>query len=293
MDFLQFLVNGLTFGSIYALIAVSFVVIYRGTKVLNFAQGEFMLFGNYVAFMFILSTGLPFIVAFVIAVLVNALLALLLEAAIFRKFIGESVFSVVMVTIGLSSVLKGVIGLIWGHELQRIPLPFDNRVYEVMGIRASVLDITIVTLTVVILGILLLFYKYTKWGVSMRAAASDQDTAQLMGISINNVNRLTWAVSAMISVAAGFALVSNSYLQPTQSAFALKAFPAIVLGGMDSIPGAVIGGFALGILESIAGGYLSTVFGSAIKEITAYFLLLLVLIVLPYGIFGTKEIERV
>ncbi len=293
MLFFQYLINGIAFGCIYALIAVSFVIIYRGTKVLNFAQGEFMVLGSYVSLIFLISFKVPFFIAILCAILINALLGVLLEISVLRKFIGESTFTVVMVTIGLASVFKGAIGLFFGHDIKNLELPFKNITYEFGELMITTLQLfTILTTGVVLIG-LLLFYRYSKWGIAMRGSASDQDTAQLMGISINHVNKLTWSISAVISVIAGIVLVSTSFLQPVQSHFALKAFPALILGGLDSIPGAVIGGLILGIVESLSGGFLGPILGGNIKDIVAYVLLLVILIFMPYGLFGTKEIERV
>lgn len=294
MLILQYFINGLTFGSIYALIAVAFVIIYRGTKVLNFAQGEFMMVGSYVALIFLISLKVPFLLAAFLAFIINGLLGVLMEITIFRRFIGESVFSVVMVTIGLASILKGLMGLIFGHDIKTVPLPFENVTFN-LGSSLTITTLQLVTLLTaigVLLG-LLLFYRYSKWGIAMRSAASDQDTSQLMGISINTVNKLTWSISAAISVIAGLVLVAATFIHPSQGHFALKAFPAIVLGGLDSIPGAVIGGLILGVLESMVGGILGPILGGNIKDIVAYVLLLVVLVFMPYGLFGTKEIERV
>jgi branched-chain amino acid transport system permease protein len=293
MLFLQYLINGIAFGCIYALIAVSFVIIYRGTKVLNFAQGEFMVLGSYVSIIFLISFNVPFLLAIIAAILINALLGVLLEVSILRKFIGESTFTVVMVTIGLASVFKGAIGLIFGHDIKKLELHFENSTLQFGGVTITTLQIASIIATFVVLIALLGFYRYSKWGIAMRGAASDQDTSQLMGVNINHVNKLTWSISAVISVIAGIVLVSTSFLQPTQASFALKAFPAIVLGGLDSIPGAVIGGLVLGIIESLAGGFLGPILGGNVKDITAYVFLLVILIFMPYGLFGTKEIERV
>lgn len=291
--FLQFSFNGLALGCIYALIALGFVIIFKATKVLNFAQGELMMAGAYFCLMLSQKLSLNFILAFIITLAFSAVLGLMIQFIVLKKMLGEPIFSVVMVTIGLASVLKSVIGLIWKHDIQRIPSPFPIQPIKAGSIIVSHVQIWTIALSVFFIILLLFFFKYTSMGLGMRATAEDQDTSLLMGINVNKVFTFAWVISAVVASVGGIFLGTFLLMTPEMSFVGLKAFPAVILGGLESIGGAIIGGIAIGIIENYVGGYIDSVFKFPIKEIAAYIVLFIVLMIRPYGLFGQKEIERV
>lgn len=291
--FFQLLISGIATGSIYALIALGFVLIYKATDVLNFAQGELMMLGAYFCFAFITQARLPFLPAFIFTLIAMAILAFVIEISVLRPLLGKPIFSVVMITIGLSILLRGVVGLFWGHEEFPFPSPFSKVPINIGGIAISHAHFWTIVIAVIFLVIFFLFFRFSRTGLGMRATAGDQDVASLMGINIKRIFTISWSIAAVVSSVAGVALASVSFMHPLMSYIGLRAFPAAVLGGLDSIPGAILGGIIIGVAENLAGGYVDHIFGGGVKEITAFIVVLIVMMVRPYGFFGTKEIERV
>jgi len=291
--FFQLSFNGLALGCIYALVALGFVIIFKATKVLNFAQGELMMVGAYFCLMLTQSLNINFFLAFFITLAFSAALGLLIQYVILKKMLGEPIFSVVMVTIGLASVLKSAVGLIWEHDIQRIPSPFPLQPIKVGTIIVSHVQIWTIGFSFFFIIIFLLFFKFTSTGLSMRGTAEDQDTALLMGISVNKVFAFAWIIAAVVASVSGIFLGTFLLMTPEMSFVGLKAFPAVILGGLESIGGAIIGGIAIGTIENYVGGYIDSVFKFPIKEIAAYIVLIVVLMIRPNGLFGQKEIERV
>jgi len=289
----QLILSGVIVGSIYGLVALGFVLIYKATDVVNFAQGELMMIGAYFCYYLIITYHVPFIPAFLMTLLFSALLGILIEFLILRPMIGKHVFSVIMVTVGLATLLRSMVGLFWGHDTYRFPAPFSDKAIHTLGL--SILPVELMT-ALAALGLFILFYlffKYSKLGLAMRATAFDQKSAFLMGISVKKIFSLSWVLASVVASIGGIFLASISSLQTNMSVIGLKVFPAVVLGGMDSIAGAILGGLIVGLTENLAGGYLSKVFGSGVKELSAFFILLLILMIRPYGLFGKKEILRV
>jgi len=291
--FLQLLISGIATGSIYALIALGFVLIYKATDVLNFAQGELMMMGAYFCFAFITQAKLSFLPAFILTLVAMAILGFVIEVSILRPLLGEPVFSVVMITIGLSILLRGVVGLFWGHEEFPFPSPFSKVPINIGGVAISHAHLWTIVIAAIFLVIFFLFFRFARIGLGMRATAEDQDVASLMGINVKKIFSISWSIAAIVASVAGVALASVSFMHPLMSYIGLRAFPAAVLGGLDSIPGAILGGIIIGVTENLAGGYVDKFFGGGVKEITAFVLVLIVMMVRPYGFFGTKEIERV
>ncbi len=291
--FIQLVVQGLVTGSVYALVALGFVLIYKATGVINFAQGEFVLVGAYVCLWIVTAHHVPFWAAFLLTLAFSIALGLAVERVILRPMIGEPVISVIMVTIGLSLVLKSIVSGIWGTDIMVFPQVFPQQPVHFRGIVVDAIYLWTMGFAVFFLTVFALFFKYTSIGVAMRATADDQQAAQSMGISIKKVFAISWCVAAVVSAVGGILIGNINGVNITLSSFGLKVFPAVILGGLDSIPGAILGGFIIGILENLSGGYLDHFFGGGVKEVAPFVFLVIILMIKPYGLFGTEEIERV
>ena len=291
--FLQLILGGLAVGSIYALIALGFVLIYKATGVINFAQGELMMLGAYFCFTLIGQYHIPFLYAFLITLIFSAVLGIAIEFLIIRPMVGEPIFSVIMVTIGLSILLSSIVGIFWGHEEYKFPVSFSEQPIILGEVNISPEYLWTIITAVIFLVLFAFFFKFTMIGVGMRATAEDQDIAFLMGISVRKIFALSWIIASIVASVAGIFFANMYLLYSSMNFVGIRAFPAAVLGGMDSVAGAIIGGLIIGIIENMAGGYLDTLFGGGIKEITAFVVLIIILMVRPYGFFGSEEIERV
>ena len=291
--FIQLTVTGLAWGSVYACIALGFVLIFKSTDIFNFAQPELMMFGAYIAFTLITTLKLPFVLGFFCTLILMILIGSLLEMMVVRPMVGEPVLAVIMVTLGLANVLKGLTGLFWGYEELQFPSPFSEEPLIIFGAAINQAEIYTIVATAILLVIFFLFFKYSGAGISMRATAEDTRTAFLMGINVKGVFTASWAIASLVATIAGVFLASFTFLEPIMGHVGLKALPAMILGGMDSVHGAIIGGLIIGVTENLAGFYLEDYLGSGINEITAYVIVLIVMMIRPYGLFGTKEIERV
>jgi len=289
----QLTVTGLAWGSVYACIALGFVLIFKSTDIFNFAQPELMMFGAYIAFTLITTLKLPFVLGFFCALILMILIGSLLEMMVVRPMVGEPVLAVIMVTLGLANVLRGLTGLFWGYEELQFPSPFPEEPLIIFGAAINQAEIYTIVATAILLVIFFLFFKYSGAGISMRATAEDTRTAFLMGINVKGVFTASWAIASLVATIAGVFLASFTFLEPIMGHVGLKALPAMILGGMDSVHGAIIGGLIIGVTENLAGFYLEDYLGSGINEITAYVIVLIVMMIRPYGLFGTKEIERV
>jgi branched-chain amino acid transport system permease protein len=285
----QQIISGMAVGCIYALVALGFVLIYKATEVINFAQGEFMMIGAFAAYTLIVFCKLPFLPAFVFTLIFMFLFGILLDRVIFRPLVGEGAFALVMVTIGLAFTLRGLAGMIWTYDTFDFPFVFSEKPLDLGGLVISKVHLTIIVSSVILMSLLYLFFKFTDIGIAMQATSQNQLAAYLMGIGVKKVFLLTWAISAVIAAIAGILIAPISFLHANMGFIGLKAFPAAVLGGFGSIPGAIVGGLIIGLSENLAGGYLTPGF----KNIFAYIILILVLMIRPEGIFGIKEKKRV
>jgi branched-chain amino acid transport system permease protein len=292
-DFFQLCLSGLAVGCIYAIVALGFVIIYKATDVFNFAQGEIMTLGAFICYLFIVQLHIPIIWAFLLTFVATALIGLITEEIFLRPMVGEPIFSVIMITVGLSVLLKGVIGLSWGYMIKKFPDFVSEDPLSLAGIVISPLHLITIIVTAILIVAFAVFFKFTKIGIAMRAVASDQDASLLMGISVRKMFGLSWSISAVVACIGGILLSSITILHPSSSFVGIKVFPAVVLGGMDSIVGAILGGIIIGLVENIAGGYIDPIVGGGVKEITAFVVLLAILMIRPYGLFGKEEIERV
>ncbi len=287
--FLQLTVSGLSTGMVYALAAAGFVVIYKASDVINFAQGDLLLFGTYLVFFAVAQAGLPWSLGVVVTVLLAVAVALAIERLVLRPLIGEPIISMIMVTIGLSSVLRAAVNAIWGPAPRSFEsfLPAgDVALGPVMLSTGRLLSIPI---ALAVLAALWLFFRLTRDGIAMRAIADDQQAALSMGISIPRVFGIAWGLAAASAAIGGIMLAGIVGVSPNVASIGLRVFPVVILGGLDSIRGAVIGGAIIGLLEVYTGGYV----GHGLSLVVPYVVLVLVLMVRPYGLFGKEIIERV
>ena len=292
--FLQLVINGLVVGSVYALVALGFVIIFKSTSVVNFAQGEFLLLGAYISLAVVGQYHMPFWVAVIITLLFSIALGMLIERLILRPMIGEPVISVIMVTLGLSSVLKAVVQGIWGTDTRPFPEIFPSTPVQIGPLPVSQGYIYSVVCVALLLLLFTLFFKYSRAGIAMRATAFSQQVAQSMGISVRRMFALAWAIAAVVSAIGGILLGGvRGGVDAALAAIGLKVIPVVILGGLDSIIGAIVGGLLVGVLENLAGGYLDPIFGGGVKEVAPFVVLVLILMIKPYGLFGKVHIDRV
>ena len=291
--FLQLVIQGLAVGSVYALVALGFVLIYKASSVINFAQGELLMVGAYVCLALLTTFQVPFWAAFFLTMAFSVTLALLIERLVLRPMIGEPAISIIMITIGLSLVLKSSVAAIWGVEISAFPSIFPETPLRFGEIIVSQVYVYTFLASMVFLVLFALFFKYSRMGIAMRATANSNQVALSMGISVKKVFAISWCVAAVVSAVGGILIGNINGVNITLSSVGLKVFPAVILGGLDSIPGAVLGGLIIGVLENLSGGYLDQLFGGGVKEVAPFVVLVIILMVKPYGLFGTEEIERV
>ncbi len=291
--FLSLLISGLVFGSIYALVALGFVLIYKATGIINFAQGEMVMFGAYICIGLATNMGLPLLVAIPLAMVGSALLGLLLERVIMRPMIGQEVVPIIIITIGIGFMIRAVIMFIWGVDT----LPFPQLLSEepIMFVNVPIAP-TYIWSIIVCAAILIAFslmFKFTPTGIAMRATANDQQAAQSMGVSVKWVFAMAWAIGGVVAALGGVLLGNINGVNAYLSVIGLKVFPVVIVGGLDSIPGAILGGLIVGVAENLCGGYLDPIFGGGVKAVAPFVILLIILLVRPYGLFGSRQIERV
>lgn len=293
--FLQLVISGLVVGSIYSAVALGFVVIYKATRVVNFAQGELLMVGAYVCYAFLVQAKLPFWAAFLVTLGVGMVLAVGVERLVLRPMIGEPIISIIMVTIGLSLVLRSLVVMIWKTDiLVYQPKLFPPDLIQIGGVPVSLEFLWCFLLSLFLLAVFSVFFKFSRAGVAMRATAFNQQVAQSMGISVKQIFMLSWVISAVISAIGGILIGNINGINNSLYHFGLKVFPATILGGLDSILGAALGGLIIGVLENLSDGLCKTYLDlSGVKEVAPYVILVLILMIKPYGLFGTKEIERV
>lgn len=289
----QLLISGIAAGGVYGLIALGFVLIYKATSILNLATGEFMTLGAFVCLSTMTQVSAPFWLALLVTMLFSAILGITIERIVLRPLIGEPVIAVIMVTIGLASILKGLTHLTWSPEYRSFPPIFPPQPLDLgIAIVPSGLlwgFIFAVVCTVVFT----LIFRYTRTGLAMRATAANQQAALSMGISVKRIFALSWIFAAITAAVGGIIIGNISGISIHLGHIGLKVLAVIILGGLDSIVGAIVGGFVIGVLENFAGVYLDAFFGGGVKEVAPFVILVIIIMIRPYGIFGKALIERV
>ncbi|HET6923970.1 MAG TPA: branched-chain amino acid ABC transporter permease [Anaeromyxobacteraceae bacterium] len=292
--FLQLVLNGLVIGSIYALVGLGFVIIYKSSSILNFAQGELLMLGAYVCLAIFTTYQVPFVAAFALTLGFSVVLGVLMEQAVLRPMIGEPVISVIMLTLGLASMLKAIVQGIWGTDIRPYPEIFPTRPVQIGPLPVSQGYLYSVASVVVLLALFSVFFKYSRAGIAMRATAFSQQVALSMGISVKRIFALAWSIATVVSAVGGVLLGGiRGGVDGALALFGLKVIPVVILGGLDSVAGAIVGGVVMGILENLAGGYLDPLLGGGVKEVAPFIALVAILAVKPYGLFGKVKIERV
>ncbi|MDZ4253896.1 MAG: branched-chain amino acid ABC transporter permease [Sulfuritalea sp.] len=295
LQLLQLIVSGAAIGCIYALIALGFVLIYKATETVNFAQGDLMMIGGFIGLSAMTVIGLPFALAFIATIAAMALVGMGTERLVLRPLLGQPAFTVVMITIGLGYLARGVVTMIpyWGTETHTLPVPWKDEVIwiggEGSGLVVSVEHLVIILATVALVALLYVFFRYTRLGIAMQATSQNQLAAFYMGIPVRRVNMLVWGLSSAICGVAGLLLAPITFVHANMGFVGLKAFPAAVVGGFGSIPGALVGGLVIGIVESLAGFYLP----EGVKDIAAYVVVLVMLVIKPNGLFGENLTKKV
>ncbi|GAA6525835.1 branched-chain amino acid ABC transporter permease [Intrasporangium sp. DVR] len=287
--FISLTVYGLSDGALLALAALGFVLIYKATRVINFAQGEFLLVGAYMFYTAFVVMRLPLILAAVFGVLVAIVLGVVVERFVLRPLIGEHAISVIMVTIGLSAVLKALVQIFYGTAVREQPPILPTGTIMIGGATVPLNRLIVIGVAAIVLFAFSAFFQKSRHGVAMRAVADDQQAALTMGISVKRVFSLAWILAAISALIAGVLLADLSAVEQGIAAFGLMVFPVVILGGLDSVPGTVVGGLVIGLLKQYVSGYADP----GLAEVVPYIVLVAILIVRPYGIFGETRIERV
>jgi len=289
--FLQLIVSGISIGSIYALVALAMVIIYKTSEVPNFAQGEMAMLSTFIAFMLLASFGQPFVISFAGALVFAIALGVFLEFVFLRRAKEPNVLSLILITLGFEMMIYGVASWKWGAEQQSFPFPVSD--YDIVNVGPAVISyLNIVTLlvTLFLMFILFLFFRYTKVGIAMKATQQNMLAARINGIRANRILSITWGMSSLIGAVAGMMLAPIATLDPNLMLDPLlKGFASAVLGGMTTLVGSAIGGYILGIIETLFGGYVSLQF----KSIVAFLIIVLVLCFKPSGLFAKHYVRRV
>ena len=292
--FLQLVVTGLAQGMVYALIAIGFVIILKCSEVFNIAQGHFVLIGGYLGYTFLVPLGLPIWATLLLAIAVAVVMGLLIERLMLRPLVGQPVLAVVMMTIALSTVLGGLATLLWGAEYKAYHglLPTMNLKVGAISVPSESLIGLIVSIICMV--ILMLLFRYTKIGLAMRATAEDLQVVQSVGIKATTVYAVSWVIACVVGVIGGILLGGVSGANMELAGIGLKAFAVVLLGGVNSIGGAIVAGIILGMLENVAAGYLDPLLpGGGLSQVFPFIVMIIVLIFRPHGLFGLVTIERV
>jgi branched-chain amino acid transport system permease protein len=291
--FMDLLVNGLLVGCMYALVALGFVLIYKATSVINFAQGDLVMFGGYIAAAGLSLYHLPLWLAAPVMLVLMVALGFAIERGVLRPLIGQPVVSVIMVTIGLALVLQGFAAMVWGATTINVPLPIPLSPFVIWEIFISPINVVAAGLSLGFLVVFVYFFRRSRMGIAMRAVADDQQAAMSVGINVRIVFALSWAISGLAAGMGGIIWGNMRGADTHLALVGLKVFPVVILGGLDSVPGAVLGGLIVGAVESVAAGYIDPYVGGGTKDFVPYILMILALMFRPYGFFGREIIERV
>ena len=291
---LQLVVTGFALGMVYALVAIGFVIILKCSDAFNIAQGHFVMIGGYLGYTFLVTFGLPIWASFVAAIVVAIIMGLLIERLALRPLVGQPVLAVVMMTVALSTVLEGLATLLWGGEYKTYHgvLPTINLQLGPLSIPSEA-TIAMIVSVVAVAGLMFLF-RYTKMGLAMRATADDEQVVQSVGIRVTSVYALSWGIASVLGVVGGILLGGISGVMIPLSQVGVKAFAVVLLGGVNSVGGAIVAGIILGVLENVAAGYLDPLLpGGGLASVFPFIVMIVVLTIRPYGLFGLERIERI
>jgi branched-chain amino acid transport system permease protein len=291
VQLLQLVISGIAQGCIYGLIALGFVLIYKATETVSFAQGELMMLGAFGGLASMSLLGFPYWLAVPCAIAAMAVFGVVLERVIIRPILGQPAFSIVMLTIGIGYVARGLITMIpnIGTETHTLPVPYKDQIWNLAGLVLNVEQMVVIGATALLCGLLYALFRYSKLGIAMQAASQNQLAAYYMGIPVKRLNGIAWGLAAAVAAIAGLLLAPITFVHANMGFIGLKAFPAAVVGGFGSLPGAIVGGLVIGIVESLSGFYLPDGF----KDTAAYIVVLIMLVVKPNGLFGEKLSKKV
>ena len=291
MDFVQLIVSGLANGCVYGLIALGFVLIYKATEAVNFAQGDFMMFGAFICLGFTNDDfgGMNFWLAVILSIGIMAILGYLFDWGILRHMFGQSQVAIVVLTIALGFIMRFAAGTIWSHEPVSLESPFVGREVSFGGVVLGAEEVTIIVVTIVLTALLFGFFSKTKLGMAMQASSQNQLAAYYMGIPVKRIQSLVWALSGAVAAIAGILFASKGAIEPNIGLLGIKAFAAAAIGGFGSLPGALVGGLIIGLVEQISSRYGVP----GVSQIAPYAILLLVLIFRPGGIFSQTQKKKV
>lgn len=293
----QTLFAGVALGAKYALVALGFVVIFKATGVINFAQASFVTLGGYVTYNAFSTWGFDFYLSIVVAMVAGALVGIAIEGLVLRRMVGQAPFTLIMVTIGVLYVLDNVITAIWGPDQLDMRAPWAAKTTQVGDVVLAHRELWSIGITAAVLLVFFVFFRYSPLGLAMRATALDQEAAMAQGISPRVVFRTSWAIAGIVAALAGVMLASApASLNPTIGLVALAAFPAMILGGLESPLGAVVGGMIIGLVQQFTAllqPEYAEWLGTSFERVSPYLVMILILLVRPYGLFGTKEVRRV
>ncbi len=291
MQVLQLVISGIALGCIYGLIALGFVLIYKATETVSFAQGELMMLGAFAGLVAMNWLGFPFWLAVISAIVAMGLFGLVVERALIRPILGQPAFSIVMLTIGVGYVARGLITMVpsMGTDTHVLAVPYRDQIVQAGGLIVPMEQLIVMCFTALLCLALFALFRYTKLGIAMQASSQNQLAAYYMGIPVKRLNGLVWALAAMMAAIAGLLLAPITFVHANMGFIGLKAFPAAVVGGFTSLPGAIVGGMIIGVVESLAGFYLPEGF----KDIAAYVVVLLMLMLKPNGLFGERLSKKV
>src|SRR5215469_1864540 len=291
--FLELLVAGLLAGMMYALVALGFVLIYKASQAINFAQGEFVMFGGFLVAVSMRAYGLSLLASIALGLGVMIGLGLLLERVVLRPLLGRPVIAIIMATIGLASILRGLLLLLWGPLTVNIPLPITEAPVEVFGLLVKLIAVVGALISILFLAGFSLVFLRSRIGIALRAVADNQTVAQGMGIDVRRYFALTWVTAGVVATIGGILWGNMIGADVHTALIGLKVFPVVILGGLTSIPGAIVGGLIIGAIENVAAGYIDPLVGGGTKEFIPYIIMIFALMLRPYGFFGERTIERV
>ena len=291
MIFLQLVISGISQGCIYGLIALGFVLIYKATETVSFAQGDLMMLGAFAGLACMTMLDFPFWLAVLCAVTGMGLFGFLIERVVIRPILGQPAFTIVMLTIGIGYVARGAITMIpvIGTETHTLPVPYKDQIWRLGTLVLNVEQMVVIAVTAVLCVALYALFRYSKIGIAMQASSQNQLAAYYMGIPVKRINGLVWALATAVAAVAGLLLAPITFVHANMGFIGLKAFPAAVVGGFGSLPGAIVGGLIIGIVESLAGFYAP----AGVKDVAPYVVVLIMLMVKPNGLFGEKKKKKV